>query len=116
MGLIPIFSVPVLYEMALTHEKGSAISSSGALMCRSGDKTGRSPKDKRVVKEPESEADVWWGRVNIPMEERSFLINRERAIDYLNLQQRLFVVDGYAGWNSKYRMKSKSPFLRELPP
>ncbi len=38
------FSVAVLYEMALKYEKGSAISSSGALMCRSGDKTGRSPK------------------------------------------------------------------------
>lgn len=34
-----------------------------------------------------SEKDVWWGRVNVPMEERSFLISRERAIDYLNTQQ-----------------------------
>lgn len=48
---------------------------------------GRSPKDKRIVKEDVSEKDVWWGRVNMPMEERSFLISRERAIDYLNTQQ-----------------------------
>ena len=48
---------------------------------------GRSPKDKRIVKEEVSEKDVWWGRVNMPMEERSFLISRERAIDYLNTQQ-----------------------------
>ena len=92
-------SVPKLYEYALKYEKGSKISSTGALMCRSGDKTvrfvfrmsltrqGRSPKDKRVVKEEISEKDVWWGRVNVPMEERSFLISRERAIDYLNTQQ-----------------------------
>lgn len=39
------------------------------------------------MKEEISEKDVWWGRVNVPMEERSFLISRERAIDYLNTQQ-----------------------------
>jgi phosphoenolpyruvate carboxykinase (ATP) len=65
------------------------------------------------VKEPTTENDIWWGKVNIPMEERSFLINRERAIDYLNTQKRLFVVDGFAGWNSKYRMKST---LSDTPP
>ena len=43
-----------LYEMALKHEAGSAISSTGALMAYSGDKTGRSPKDKRIVDEPRS--------------------------------------------------------------
>ena len=36
-----------LYEAALRHEKGSAISSTGALVAYSGKKTGRSPADKR---------------------------------------------------------------------
>ena len=31
------------------------------------------------------------------MDERTFLINRERAIDYLNTRERLYVVDAFAG-------------------
>ena len=54
-----------LYEAALRHEKGSAISSTGALIAYSGKKTGRSPTDKRIVDEPEIRDDVWWGNVNI---------------------------------------------------
>ncbi|KAJ0163951.1 Phosphoenolpyruvate carboxykinase [ATP], partial [Colletotrichum tanaceti] len=32
-------------------------------------------------------------------------INRERAIDYLNTRNRIYVVDGYAGWDEKYRIR-----------
>lgn len=39
------------------------------------------------------------------MDERVFLINRERAIDYLNTHPRLYVFDGFAGWDPKYRKK-----------
>lgn len=60
-------SVATLYEDALVYEQGSAITSSGALSAYSGKKTGRSPQDKRIVKEPSSENDVWWGPVNKPM-------------------------------------------------
>lgn len=49
------------------YEAGSAISSSGALTAFSGAKTGRSPSDKRIVKEPSSENEIWWGPVNKPM-------------------------------------------------
>ncbi|KAL1985991.1 hypothetical protein VTN96DRAFT_7126 [Rasamsonia emersonii] len=60
-------SVPALYEDALVYETGTAITSSGALTAYSGHKTGRSPSDKRIVKEPTSENEVWWGPVNKPM-------------------------------------------------
>nr|AZL94673.1 phosphoenolpyruvate carboxykinase [Nephromyces sp. MMRI]AZL94674.1 phosphoenolpyruvate carboxykinase [Nephromyces sp. MMRI] len=95
----------VLYEQALNYEKNSFISSTGALCCSSGTKTGRSPSEKRIVKHPDSSSQIWWGKVNIPLEEKSYLINRERAIDYLNLQERLFIVDGYAGWDPVFRVK-----------
>ncbi|EGG22345.1 phosphoenolpyruvate carboxykinase [Cavenderia fasciculata] len=97
--------VPVLYEQALAFETGSAITSTGALITRSGAKTGRCPKDKRIVQESSSEGDIWWGPVNIPLDDLSFMINRERAIDYLNTQDKLFVIDGFAGWDPKYRIK-----------
>src|SRR5688500_10755502 len=73
-----------LYEHAIRYEKNATIAENGALVAYSGAKTGRSPKDKRVVKHPDSEADVWWGPVNIPLDAQSFAINRERAHDYLN--------------------------------
>merc|ERR1719195_2135709 len=97
----------VLYEQALKHEKGSRIVSSGALAVKSGKKTGRSPLDKRAVYENgcgESAEDVWWGKVNIPLTRSSFLTNRERAVDYLNLQKRLYVIDGYGGWEEDFRV------------
>ncbi|KAL0084952.1 phosphoenolpyruvate carboxykinase [ATP] [Phycomyces blakesleeanus] len=98
-------SVPVLYEEALTHELGTVISSAGALCSYSGKKTGRSPHDKRIVEESGSSKDIWWGPVNTKMSEQVFLINRERAVDYLNTHPRLYVFDGYAGWDPKYRKK-----------
>lgn len=33
------------------------------------------------------------------------MVNRERAIDYLNTRKRLYVFDGFAGWDPKYRLK-----------
>lgn len=98
-------SVPALYEIALRQEKGTAISDVGALLVYSGEKTGRSPKDKRIVKHPGSQEHIDWGDINIPLDEKVFLVNRERAIDYLNTRPRLFVVDAFAGWDPDYQIK-----------
>jgi phosphoenolpyruvate carboxykinase (ATP) len=94
-----------LYEHAIRFEKDSSISDNGALVAYSGAKTGRSPKDKRIVRHPASEADIWWGAVNIPFEAASFAINRERARDYLNTRDRLYCFDGFVGWDPNYRLK-----------
>ncbi|CAI5990675.1 unnamed protein product [Closterium sp. NIES-65] len=51
-----------LYELAIKDEKGTYITSNGALATLSGAKTGRSPKDKRIVKEETSQDDLWWGK------------------------------------------------------
>ncbi|KAK8037896.1 phosphoenolpyruvate carboxykinase [Apiospora phragmitis] len=109
VAIIPNPSVAALYEDALVYEVGSAIASSGALTAYSGAKTGRSPSDKRIVKESSSENEIWWGPVNKPMAPESAIqvwkINRERAIDYLNTRTRIYVIDGYAGWDEKYRIR-----------
>ncbi|KAK1076967.1 Protein kinase C-like 1 [Friedmanniomyces endolithicus] len=97
-------SVPALYEDALVYETGSAITSTGALSAYSGAKTGRSPSDKRIVKEEGSEKEIWWGPVNKPMSPDVWRINRERAVDYLNTRNRIYVIDGYAGWDERYRI------------
>lgn len=93
-----------LYEDAITYEKAS-ITSVGALMNSSGKKTGRSPKDKRIVDNPESTNDIWWGDVNIKMPDSAFMQNRSRAIDYLNTRNHLYVIDAFAGWDPENRIK-----------
>lgn len=98
-------SPSVLYHEAFELEPDTVIAKSGALIAYSGSKTGRSPKDKRIVRQADSENDVWWGSVNMPIDESVFAVNRERAIDYLNTRQKLYVVDGFAGWDPQYRAK-----------
>lgn len=93
-----------LYEDAVTRERAGIVSS-GAIAIRSGAKTGRSPKDKHVVRHPDSEQDVWWGAVNHPIDEHTFLLNRQRAIDYLNTRDQIYVFDGFAGWDPASRLK-----------
>lgn len=78
--------VAELYEDAIRYE-GAIISASGALINFSGKKTGRSPKDKRIVFEETSKDDIWWGPVNIKMDERTSLFSlvslflRKRSLD-----------------------------------
>jgi len=98
-------SVPRLYEMALQNEKGSIISDKGALLVYSGEKTGRSPKDRRIVKHPDSENNIDWGNVNLPLDDHTFMINKVRALDYLNSRDIIYVFDGFAGWDPKFRIK-----------
>lgn len=94
-----------LYQEALAYEVDAAIADTGALMVRSGQKTGRSPKDKRIVQHPDSKDNIWWGAVNIAVDEHTFEINRERAIDYLNTRPKLYVVDGFGGWDPTEQIK-----------
>ena len=93
-----------LYEDALTREQAGVVSS-GAIAIRSGAKTGRSPKDKHIVRHEDSEKDVWWGSTNHPIDEHTFLLNRQRAIDYLNTRDQIYVFDGFAGWDPNHQIK-----------
>lgn len=100
-------SAAELYEQAIKYEKGSFITSTGALATLSGAKTGRSPRDKRVVKDEATEAELWWGKgsPNIEMDEHTFLVNRERAVDYLNSLEKVFVNDQFLNWDPEHRIK-----------
>jgi phosphoenolpyruvate carboxykinase (ATP) len=95
----------LLFEEAIRYDPGASISDTGALVAYSGEKTGRSPKDKRIVRYPTSDPAIWWGSVNVAMEPHSFAINRERAKDFLNAQPRLYCMDGFAGWDPRHRIK-----------
>ncbi|KAJ1689104.1 hypothetical protein LUZ63_013259 [Rhynchospora breviuscula] len=96
-----------LYEQAIKYEKGSFITSNGALATLSGAKTGRSPRDKRVVKDDVTSEGLWWGKgsPNIEMDEHTFLTNRERAVDYLNSLDKVFVNDQFLNWDPENQIK-----------
>ena len=83
-----------LYEEAL--KRGEAqLAAAGPLVARTGEHTGRSANDKFVVQEPGSE-DVWWGKVNAPIERSAF--DALRGVVQERFSDRdLFVFDGYAG-------------------
>jgi len=101
-----------LYSKALRFDSGAVISDMGALILLSGEKTGRSPSDKRIVEAAASQDDIWWGEINIRMDAHTFRINRQRAIDYFNTRTRIYVVDGFAGWDPNYRIKVRVICLR----
>src|SRR4029079_7375412 len=88
----------ILYEDAITRDKETVVSS-GALRSSSGAKTGRSPKDQRIVNHPNRAPHVDWGEINIPLDEHTFRINHRRAIASLDPRKPVYVVDGYAGWD-----------------
>jgi phosphoenolpyruvate carboxykinase (ATP) len=69
--------------------------------------TGRSPRDKFVVREPSSERDVDWGEVNQPLAEAHFdaLLADVRA--YLEGLDELFVQDLYCGADPAYRLSCR---------
>ena len=91
-----------LYEEAI--RRGEAhIAAEGPLVAHTGSHTGRSPNDKFVVKEAGSEADIWWGNVNKPIEPERFEKLLSRVQNYL-VGKDLFVFDGYAGADPRYRI------------
>ncbi|AQK89514.1 Transcription factor Pur-alpha 1 [Zea mays] len=48
---------------------------------------------------------VGWGSPNIEMDEHTFLTNRERAVDYLNSLDKVFVNDQFLNWDPENRIK-----------
>jgi phosphoenolpyruvate carboxykinase (ATP) len=91
-----------LVAAALAAGEGT-LSAHGALVCRTGEHTGRSPEDKFVVDEPETTAEVWWGKVNRPMEQARFQALSDRVEAYL-ATRRLHVQDLHAGADPAYRI------------
>ncbi|HEY5628144.1 MAG TPA: phosphoenolpyruvate carboxykinase (ATP), partial [Candidatus Limnocylindrales bacterium] len=94
-------STAELYEDALREGEG-VIAAEGPLVVRTGKHTGRSPKDKFIVREPSSEANVWWGDVNHPIDEEHYDRLRGRLMDYLR-DRRLYSQDMYIGAHPTHR-------------
>jgi phosphoenolpyruvate carboxykinase (ATP) len=103
-------STPLLYEHALARREGE-LAADGPLVCRTGAHTGRSPNDKFVVKEPSSETQVAWGKVNRPIEATLFETLKRDMLAHLSTRE-LYVQDLYAGADPTYRLPVR--FIQEL--
>ena len=85
-----------LVQHALGSGQGR-LAEGGSLVVDTGVHTGRSPKDKFVVREPGSEERIWWGDVNKPLAPALFAGLRVRVAAHLEAASPLYVVDAYAG-------------------
>ncbi|HEX2883905.1 MAG TPA: phosphoenolpyruvate carboxykinase (ATP) [Candidatus Limnocylindria bacterium] len=94
-------STAELYEHAVRNGEG-IISAHGSLVVRTGKHTGRSPKDKFVVREPSSEAKIWWGEINQPISEAHYDRLRARLMGYM-ADRPIYSQDLYIGAHPDHR-------------
>lgn len=74
----------------------------GTLVVKTGEFTGRSPKDRFIVKDDLTEKKVWWGDINIPFKPEHFDALLDKVLSYLDGKE-LFVRDAYACAHKNYR-------------
>jgi len=93
----------LLYTHALARNEG-VLAEGGPLVVDTGRHTGRSPKDKFVVREPGSQGRIWWGDVNQALAEEKFHGLREKVVAHLERANPLYVIDAFAGADPKHRI------------
>jgi phosphoenolpyruvate carboxykinase (ATP) len=96
-------TVAMLYTHALARNEG-VLAEGGPVVVDTGVHTGRSPKDKFIVREPGSEDRIWWGDVNRELAEAKFHGLRDKVVAYLEQRPVLFVIDAFAGADPAHRI------------
>ncbi|WP_059171473.1 phosphoenolpyruvate carboxykinase (ATP) [Bacillus sp. FJAT-27445] len=96
-------SVPELVEKVLSRGEG-LLTSTGAISVSTGKYTGRSPGDKFIADEKLSNSKIDWGAINQPISEKAFSTLYNKVLDYLKQKNELFVFNGFAGADKKYRL------------
>jgi phosphoenolpyruvate carboxykinase (ATP) len=91
-----------LVEHAVRRGEGM-LSDSGALVVTTGIHTGRSPRDKFVVKHGPLGDRIWWGTVNQPMEPEAFALLHADLVEHLSQSDR-YRMDLAAGADPRYRI------------
>ena len=95
-----------LIQDTITLEQGS-LSHTGALVVRTGKFTGRSPKDRYIVRDDVTDSTVDWGNVNIPIEPSSFHDLEQKMTAYAQSLDQIYMRDAYACASRKYRINIK---------
>lgn len=95
-------SAEELHEKTLLSGQGIE-NSTGALAVNTGEFTGRSPKDRFIVKDSITEDKVWWGKVNIPFEPAAFDALYNKVTAYLSNKE-VFVRDSFICADENYKL------------
>jgi phosphoenolpyruvate carboxykinase (ATP) len=90
---------------------GDLLAANGALVAYTGKYTGRTPKDKVTVREPGSEANIWWDN-NAEISPEVFARLMDKAHAYMR-EKDLYVVDTYGGADPNHRIRAR--FIVERP-
>lgn len=77
----------------------------GPLVVETGAHTGRSAKDKFIVRDGETEDTVWWGKVNVPMTPEHFAALKEDFLSEVAKNETLFVQDLHGGSQPDHRVR-----------
>ncbi|MFL9839423.1 phosphoenolpyruvate carboxykinase [Sphingomonas sp. ST-64] len=110
-----------LVEHALKRGEGR-LAKDGPLVVETGKHTGRSAKDKFIVRDAETEGTVWWGSTNVGMTPAHFAALKADFLSHLGTKDTLFVQDLYGGSQPEHRVKVRvvneyawhSQFIRTL--
>ena len=97
------YETPELQQHALRRGDG-AFSKHGVLTCNTGARTGRSPKDKFIVRDEVSEDTVWWGDVNQSCTPELFERMRSHIQWFLSHRDELYVQDLFCGADPAHRV------------
>ncbi len=95
-------SVPELVERTIAIDEG-VIADSGALVIQTGEFTGRSPKDRFIVKDALTADTVDWNAINMPFDSEKFDRLYDKVVNYLAGKE-VYVRDAYACANDQYRL------------
>ena len=99
-------SIEKLSKITIANKMGE-ISSSGAISVKTGKFTGRSPKDRFIVKDDITNDVVWWGDVNIPFDKDKFEALYEKVVNYLENKE-VYVRDVYACSLESFQLNIRS--------
>jgi phosphoenolpyruvate carboxykinase (ATP) len=91
-----------LIERALAKGEGM-LAANGALVVKTGERTGRSPNDKFIAFEDAVKDEVAWGKVNVKCPPEQFEKLLQKSSAYLQGRE-IYVFDGFAGGDPKYRL------------
>ncbi|MDG3582684.1 phosphoenolpyruvate carboxykinase (ATP) [Galbibacter pacificus] len=100
-----------LHQISIEKGMGQE-ASSGALVINTGEFTGRSPKDRFLVKDEITADKVWWGDINLPFDTEKFDALYNKVTDYLSGKE-LYVRDCYACADKEYRLNIR--VINEYP-
>src|SRR5215218_1613292 len=92
-----------LVEAAVRRREGR-LAGNGALVAKTGKRTGRSPKDRFIVEDDVTRERVDWGAINKPFSSQAFEALLDKAMSYLGNLEEFYVVDAYAGADPRYRL------------